>query len=207
MATSLVGAFLVGYLLGGLMPAVWITRVVKGFDIRGRGSMNAGTSNVFTEVGPIWGMLTFLSDLAKVVIPLVLGRQVFHLSYEVLMAMGLGGVIGHDFPIWFRFKGGKGTAAALALAFCLHWLAGTAVLMTLVVVALVFDRMSIGGMVAMAALPASLFLLGFSPPVVGMALIVPVLSIFMHHSNIRKIIDGTEPYLLAAIKKAGKEGT
>ena len=65
--------------------------------------------------------------------------------------------------------------------------------------------MALGGMAAMAALPTSLFLLGFSPLVVGLALALPVLGVLKHRSNIRKIIDGTEPYLLAAIRKAGKE--
>ena len=136
----------------------------------------------------------------------MLARQVFHQPNEALTARAWAGSSGMTSRFWFRFKGGKGTAAAIALAFCLHWLAGTTVLLTLVVMALIFGRMVVGGLAAMAILPASLFLLGFSPLVVGLAAALPVLSVLKHRSNIRKIINGTKPYLLAAIRKAGKDG-
>lgn len=202
MLTYLAAA-ITGYLFGSVSFAIWAGNAVRGIDVRSVGSRNAGTSNVFTEIGPKWGILTFFADVAKALVPLMIARYFFHAPNAVLITIGLGVIAGHDFPAWYGFKGGKGTASTIAVAFGLHWIAGFIVLAALLVVAIVTDSMAIAGMVSALIFPLALLIVGYGLHLGMPALAVPALSVYLHRSNIRKLLDGTEPSLLGALKKSG----
>lgn len=193
-----------GYLIGNFLTAMLVARLAGKGDLRNIGSRNPGTSNVFMTIGAGWGVATFLGDAAKALIPLLIARYVFHLYAPGLMALAVGVILGHDFPVFYRFKGGKGTACLLATSFGLHWIVGVVVLVTLLAVAIATNRLAIGAVVASVAMPVSLYFTGFGVTLAIVAIIIPVISLVLHRSNIRKIMDGTEPYLIGAVKNPGK---
>ncbi|MEA1887676.1 MAG: glycerol-3-phosphate acyltransferase [Bacteroidota bacterium] len=109
-----------GYLSGSISFAILISRWVKGIDIRTFGNMNPGTANVGREVGIGWGALVLLGDLAKGLLPLLIARLFFfpddnHTDYFALFLTGMSVITGHCWPLYFRFRGGRGLATSIAI--------------------------------------------------------------------------------------------
>lgn len=107
--------FVIGYLSGSIMFAYIITKLVAGTDIRKLGNRNPGAANTFKQVGPFWGILAGLLDALKALVPILIGCYFFDLSSISLGIMGLGAVIGHGHPLFFRFKGGRAAGTLMGI--------------------------------------------------------------------------------------------
>ncbi len=188
------------YFFGGLSPALLISRTVTGKDIRETGSGNAGATNVMRSIGVRAGLLTFLLDVLKGVVPTLIAMLVVdrHTSngssapYAAYLA-GFMVVVGHTFPMLLGFRGGKGVATALGMFFVLQPLA--TVVMLLIALGLMFATgyVSLGSVLSLALTP----LCGFLIPAVGwhfgvFSALVAALILWKHRENIIRLLNGTE---------------
>ena len=178
------------YLLGSIPVGLVLARL-KGQDPRKVGSGNIGATNVMRAAGKTLGIITLLGDILKGLIPTGLAI-LYGLSPVFVVAIGLAAFLGHLFPVYLRFKGGKGVATALGVFLALEPVAIPILLVVFIAVLLLWRYVSLGSLVGTALMPI-LFLL-FSAPVeyvVG-SLIVGVFIYWKHRENIRRIMSGTE---------------
>lgn len=186
------------YFLGAIPFGLLLGKLFGGGDVRQAGSGNIGATNVSRVAGPVAGILTLLLDAAKGSAAVVLAARLTSESATWMMAAGFLALIGHCFPVWLRFKGGKGvaTAAGVFLALC-PWAMFGALLLFLVVVAY-WRFVSLGSIAAAAAIPLLMYLLwapGLAPPhfVTFGSLAIALLVIYKHDANIQRLVQGEEP--------------
>ncbi len=118
IASNYIYSFLAGYLSGSILFAWVVTKIVTGKNIREQGGGNPGVVNVINIVGKKWGILTAILDLLKVIFPLLIARY-FNLGDACLILISIGSIIGHLYPVYFRFRGGKGVACVMGSYFVL----------------------------------------------------------------------------------------
>jgi glycerol-3-phosphate acyltransferase PlsY len=187
------------YLLGSIPFGYLLVRIFRGEDVRASGSGNIGATNVARR-SPRLGIITLLLDAAKgsaavVLSYLVADRLVGKPAYEHLALAGLFAVAGHMFPVWLKFRGGKGVATALgsfALIAPKAVLAAAAVFLILV---LLFRYVSLGSIVAVCLFPALVWFIhqfAVSPPAIALIALASLLIVARHHQNIRRLLAGTE---------------
>ena len=208
---------IVAYLIGSISSAVIISKMISGKDIRTEGSGNAGATNMLRVHGKGAGAITLLIDALKGVVAILLA-----FAFEALLAKvapdnaflgnlkyiaGLFAVIGHDFPIFFRFRGGKGVATSLGVILMLNWLIGVMVLVIALLIMIISRYVSLGS--EMAAIVYIIFILGYmfgerSFNVVWLvtAGLMAILLIAKHHANIKRLLNGTESKLFSKKEKA-----
>ncbi len=194
-----IGVGIVGYLLGTLNFAIIISGKKYHQDIREYGSGNAGMTNMMRTYGKKTGIITFLLDMLKAVLAVVIGW--FALGEAGGFFAGLCCVIGHAFPVWFGFKGGKGIAVMAGAIFTLEPLLGLLLLIVFVAVVAFTRYISLGSMMAVLAYPV---LLGniykavhhsrspFYFVVIICAVLSTVLILFLHRSNMKRLLEHTE---------------
>lgn len=189
--------FLIGaYLLGSIPFGKIIAACVAHIDVTQRGSRNIGATNVARQLGVKWGLVTLLLDSLKGFVPTVLYPRIAPgagSGAELwLAAVGLCALFGHQFSIFLGFRGGKGVATALGVFLGLAPLAclGGAVLFALTVYK--WDYVSLGSLVAAAAMPLLMAALGVPMPLVGASAAAALLIFFRHKNNIHRLIKGEE---------------
>lgn len=185
------GLVITAYLLGSIASAILVCRLFSLSDPREGGSGNPGATNVMRLHGKKAAILTLAGDVLKGVIPVLLAK-VLNSSELVIALCGLAAFFGHLFPVFFKFKGGKGVATLIGVLFATHWLLGLAYISTWGVTALLFRYSSLSALVAAALTPVYSWLIleniGFSLCHVAMVSIL----IWRHRSNIQNLIAGTE---------------
>jgi len=181
------------YLLGGFPSALLLVWMATGKDVRREGSGNVGATNA-TRIGGLWvGALVTAMDVAKSALP-VWAMTVLNPASVWLAATMLAAVVGHCFPIWLRFRGGKGVAAAFGAFLVLSPWPTLAALGVWIVVLLAWRWVSLASMVATASFPLLAVLIDRPNPVIlGALSVVAILIIARHGSNIRNLVNGTEP--------------
>lgn len=181
------------YVLGSL-PSAWLmVLLVTGKDVRHEGSGNVGAANATRLGGLAVGVAVTLMDVAKGALP-VWAMSILNPASGWLAATMLAAVAGHCFPVWLKFRGGKGVAATFGAFLVLAPSAALAAVALWVLVIAVSRRVSVASLVASAAFPVLLVLLDQTGPVIlGAVSGVSILIIFLHRSNIRRLIDGSEP--------------
>ena len=186
-------ACLVGaYLIGSVSFAIVLVRVFRGVDVRHEGSGNAGATNVLRTSGKGLATLTMLLDLGKGTLAVLLMQAVTY-DPRWLGAAAFAAVLGHVFPVWFGFRGGKGVATAIGGFSTLCPLAVLAVVAVFVAVVATTRFVSLGSITAACLLPLAMRLLFHAPdPEVAAASAVTILLIVSHRANIRRLLDGTE---------------
>ncbi len=188
------------YLLGSIPFGLLIVKASGGGDIRATGSGNIGAANVARNAGAVAGVLTLLLDAGKGSFAVWLASRQTGGNIRWIMAAGVAAVVGHIFPIWLKFKGGKGVATGLGVMLPICWQAVAAGAVIWLLVVSFWRYSSLGSISAAAALPVLVYLF-YAPPhapptVVGAGVILVVaLIIGKHHQNIRRLIDGTEARL------------
>jgi glycerol-3-phosphate acyltransferase PlsY len=181
-----------GYLLGSVPFGYVIPRLVRGEDIRTRGSGNVGASNVWRVYGPSLGVPVALLDVAKGFVPAALGLWLGGDWVGVLA--GAAAMVGHARPVFLGFsKGGKMVATAGGVAFALAPLAAASCLVLWLVTFAVFRYASVSSMLAALALPVLCALFGASWPIVAFTAIAAVGVLALHRQNVRRLLAGTEP--------------
>ncbi len=203
----LVISAIVGYLLGSINGAVLISKIFYGSDIRSHGSGNAGTTNMLRTFGKKAAAGTFLVDLLKgVVAALLCGFFVSFVGSKIGYDMGacVGGafaILGHNWPLYFGFKGGKGVLTSFAVLVVLTPLSALCALGVFIIVVAISRYVSLGSILAALTLPGFTWLFAGFTPVFYLGLVAAVLLIARHHANIGRLIRGTESKLGQKSKK------
>lgn len=194
---------IVAYLLGSISFSVIVSKKLAGFDVREKGSGNAGATNVLRSVGTKGAILTLLGDALKGVVAILFAILVGAIAKNsdkalLVQIAGILVVIGHTFPIFFEFKGGKGVATALGVLLMTNWKIGL-ICLVFALVLMVLTRMVSMGSVGAAILFPVLTLFIHSNYTVSdgssyfiYSIILAVIVAFNHRSNIQRILNGTE---------------
>ena len=181
-------AFVFGYLLGSIPFGLLLTRAAGGPDIRAIGSGNIGATNVLRTGNKVLAAATLLCDMLKGTIAVLAAARY---GADPALAAALGAFLGHLFPVWLKFKGGKGVATFIGLLIGLHWPAALLFCIVWLVVAAVTRYSSLAALVASALTPFALWYFGL-PNVAALLLLLTVLLWFMHRANIARLLNGSE---------------
>ena len=186
--------FSIAYLLGSIPFGYLLVRLVRRQDIRQVGSGNIGATNVLRSGAKGLGIATLLLDLLKGYVAVLLARHLAPTSYDLAVGAAVAAVLGHVFPVWLRFRGGKGVATALGVFLALVPLAALVALGVFIVIVLFTRYVSLASIIAAAVMPiAGLALTPLrSPVVIAGFLLLSLLIIVKHHANIRRLLAGTE---------------
>jgi acyl phosphate:glycerol-3-phosphate acyltransferase len=182
-------ALVFGYLLGSIPFGLIITRAAGAPDIRGIGSGNIGATNVLRTGRKDLAAATLLCDALKGTVAVLVAAHVA--GSNAALAAGLGAFLGHVFPVWLKFKGGKGVATYIGVLVGLFWPAALIFGAIWLAVAALFRYSSLASLIASALTPLALWLLG-RPEAAVLFLALAVLTWFMHRANIRRLLNGSE---------------
>ena len=190
-------AFAGGYLLGSLPFGLLVTKMAGLGDIRQLGSGNIGTTNVLRTGRKDLAAATLLLDGGKGAAAVLIAG---FWGPDVALLAGLGAVLGHLFPIWLKFKGGKAVATTLGTLLALDFAVGAGACLTWLAVALILRYSSLAGLLAVASAPVFAWFFAHDLQLVEMAAILAALVWFSHRENIARLLRGEEP-------KIGKKKT
>jgi glycerol-3-phosphate acyltransferase PlsY len=184
------------YLLGSVSSAIIVCKAMGLPDPRTQGSNNPGATNVLRIGGKKAAAVTLLGDSLKGLIPM-LAAHLLQAPPSLLAVTGMAAFLGHLYPVFFAFKGGKGVATALGVQFGLHWMIGGAVALIWLFVAKVMNISSLAALVAMALAPLVVWLVVAwldwpAQELVAMQVVMSLILFWRHRSNIRKLLSGSE---------------
>ena len=197
------------YLLGSIPFGYLLVRIFRKEDIRSIGSGNIGATNVARSGAKGLGVATLILDLAKAFAAVKIAQLLAPSNYDLAVAAAVAAILGHVFPIWLGFRGGKGVASALGVFLALTWPSALCVLGLFIVVFAITRYVSLASIVASAVFP----LFGFyfvaqrTPIVIFGFLFIPLLIIAKHHQNIRRLLAGTESRFGSSNAPASRFGT
>lgn len=196
----------ISYLLGSISFSILFARWLRKIDIREHGSGNAGATNTLRVLGKGPAIAVFLLDIVKGSAAVLLGSWLSDGNDWVSVACGLAAIVGHNWPIYFRFKGGKGIATTIGAlviwAFFPTLLAGIVAIITI----LISRYVSLGSMIFAICLPILFYLFEYNAAYIWGTVIVAILAVARHRSNIVKLMNGTENKL-GGSKKGDPHGT
>ena len=203
---TLWGFVLLGYLLGSIPFGYLLVRAMGGGDIRRVGSGNIGATNVARTSGWSVGVATLLLDAAKGFLAVWLTEHFTGGNIRFMMYAGLAAILGHVFPVWLKFAGGKGVATALGVFLAICWPATAAAALLFVLVVLFWRYVSLASISAAAALPLFVYTLYaplHAPPtaISVSTLVAAAVVIVKHRNNIERLVRGTEPRIELHRKK------
>jgi glycerol-3-phosphate acyltransferase PlsY len=194
---------ILAYLIGSIPTAVWVSKSMFGIDIRDYGSGNAGATNTFRVLGSKWGSFVMLADVSKgviatslyIVIPFYLSNELARTNF--MIALGMFAVLGHVFPIWANFKGGKGVATLLGMTLAIQPLVALICLVVFLISLISTRFVSLSSILAAVAfMILILFVFDEKETLYRLfAMIVAMMVVVTHHKNISRLYKGNEPKL------------
>ena len=197
----------IAYLIGSVNFSVILSKKMAGFDVRKKGSGNAGTTNMLRSVGKKAAAITLVCDILKgvisIIIAIILGKIIQESNQELLLQIaGVAVIIGHTFPIFFGFKGGKGVATSLGVLLMSNWQIGLICMVFALVLMFLTRMVSVGSCAAAVLFPVLTMFIndhytvlteGKSGSVYFIySLILAIIVLFNHRENIKRILNGTE---------------
>lgn len=205
MATYIIVA-VIAYLIGSINFSIILSKKMAGFDIREKGSGNAGTTNMLRSVGKKAAVITLICDILKGVVSILIavlaGKIIKNLDNALLVQLaGIFVIIGHTFPVFFKFKGGKGIATALGVLLMINWQIGLICLIFALVLMALTKMVSVGSIAAAILFPILVAFIdqNYIVPTSNsnwsylvFSVIVALLVIFNHRANVQRILNGTE---------------
>lgn len=205
MATYIIIA-VIAYLIGSINFSIILSKRMAGFDIREKGSGNAGTTNMLRSVGKKAAVITLICDILKgvvsILIAVLVGKIIKNLDNALLVQLaGIFVIIGHTFPIFFKFKGGKGIATSLGVLLMINWQIGLICLIFALVLMALTKMVSVGSIAAAILFPILVAFIDQNYIVqtsnsnwsyLVFSIIVALLVIFNHRANVQRILNGTE---------------
>ena len=205
MATYIIVA-VIAYLIGSINFSIILSKKMAGFDIREKGSGNAGTTNMLRSVGKKAAVITLICDILKgvvsILIAVLVGKIIKNLDNALLVQLaGIFVIIGHTFPVFFKFKGGKGIATALGVLLMINWQIGLICLIFALVLMALTKMVSVGSIAAAILFPILVAFIDQNYIVqtsnsnwsyLVFSIIVALLVIFNHRANVQRILNGTE---------------
>ena len=189
----------IGYLLGSVNTSLVVGKLIYNTDVRQYGSGNAGATNTLRTLGKTAALLVVIGDSLKGILACLMGRWLAGETSAGVYAgeylAGIMAVIGHNWPLYFGFRGGKGVMTAFAVALMLSPMAALICLLLFIVTVAITRYVSLGSMIGGAAFPAVAWLTDGNPYLVLTGVLLAVLIIFRHASNIKRLVDGNEKKL------------
>ena len=182
---------IIAYFIGSVSAAIISCKLLNEVDPRTVGSKNPGATNVLRHAGKKAALFTLAGDLLKGLIPVAIGHA-FGLDWQWLGLIGLAAFLGHLYPVYYGFKGGKGVATALGIFIGLQPIVGIVVVITWLVSALVFNVSSLSALIATLLAPLYFFWVTDSLPLFIILIVMTGFIYWRHRSNIVEIINGTE---------------
>lgn len=195
---------IIAYLVGSINFSVIISKRMAGFDVREKGSGNAGTTNMLRSIGVKAAVITLLCDILKgvvvILIAILIGNIVDGLDDALLVQLaGIFVIIGHTFPIFFGFKGGKGIATSLGVLLMINWQIGLICLVFALILMAITRMVSVGSIAAAILFPVLVVFIGqnYVVPVNNwsyliFSIIIAILVLFNHRENLKRIFTGKE---------------
>lgn len=183
----------VAYLLGSINTSIIVSRILIGDDIRNHGSGNAGATNTLRTVGKKGAVLVVIGDVLKTVIAILIAGLIADNSSKAIYIAGIGTVLGHNFPLYFKFKGGKGiivSTVAILFADPILGLVTTIIAILIMAISKYVSLGSISGAILFVVL--ALVFRNNNTDFVVFAIMLAVLAIYMHRSNIVRLLEGRE---------------
>ena len=205
MATYIIVA-IIAYLIGSINFSIILSKKMAGFDIREKGSGNAGTTNMLRAVGKKAAVITLICDILKgvvsILVAILAGKIIKNLDNALLVQLaGIFVIIGHTFPIFFKFKGGKGIATSLGVLLMVNWQIGLICLVFALILIALTRMVSVGSIAAGVLFPVLVAFIdqNYIVPTSNsnwsyliFSIIIALLVIFNHRENIQRILNGTE---------------
>ncbi len=183
--------FVFAYLLGSISSAILLSRIMGFADPRSDGSNNPGATNVLRIAGKKAAFLTLVGDCLKGLIPVLVAQGVGADAFTVALT-AFAAFIGHCFPVFFQFRGGKGVATAIAGTVGFDWLTGLILIGTWLLFAKVFRISSLAAIISFAALPLVVYWRVPDLAVTGVFVAISAILIWRHRGNIQRLLTGTE---------------
>ena len=198
--------FLISYLLGSIPFGLLLAKLFGRKDVRQAGSGNIGATNVARVAGIVPGVLTLLLDAAKGAFAVLMAARGAEGDTRWMMLAAVGALVGHCFPVWLKFRGGKGVATALGVFLVLCPLAAVSALVLFVLCVAYWRYVSLGSVAAAAAMPLLIYFLWaphHAPPIIVNVgtLAIALLVIYKHDGNLQRLVEGTEPRFSFGKKK------
>lgn len=192
---------IIGYLLGCFQIAYFVGKLVNNIDIRNHGTRNAGASNVTTVMGWKFGIITAFGDILKAAIAVWAIKYLYPHSITLAFIAGTAAIIGHIFPFFLKFRGGKGAASLVGMAVAFNFRIGLILIITIVIITIVTDYIALGtlGMYTLLPILSYYYKYPIACIIIGIGLLL--LSIFKHKDNIIRTIRHEEIGLRQVIKK------
>ena len=179
------------YLLGSISSAILLSKIMGFADPRSGGSNNPGATNVLRIAGKKAAFFTLAGDFLKGLLP-VLSAHWLELDLLLVALTGFAAFVGHCYPIFFRFRGGKGVATAIAATLAFDWIVGALLIASWLLIARVFRISSLAAIISFALMPLAVFWRTQDPLVSLVFVILSAILIWRHKSNIQRLISGTE---------------
>lgn len=205
---SYIAIALISYLLGSLNFGVILSNKLKKDDVRNHGSGNAGTTNMLRSYGKGYAILTIIGDMLKVVVAIVIAFKIYEYTPTVLNETyssvnidqnmllksfaGFFCVLGHIFPVFFKFKGGKGVATSGGMVFVVDWRIALILLAVFIVVVAVTKYVSLGSIIMALLYPVMIYVFHKSLILTAIALVFTIIVVVAHRGNIKKLMNHTE---------------
>lgn len=192
---------IIGYVFGWIEGALLISYIFGKFDIRNKGSGNAGASNITVIMGWKYGFLVALIDILKAFIPMTIAKFTLNASFTQIFILGFGVIIGHIYPLPFKFKGGKGAASFVGFSYALDFRLGLFMNILIISLTIITNYIFIGTLCMFFTLP--LILIYFEAPslTVLLSLVIAAIGLIKHISNIQNLKSGKETGLRSTLKK------
>ncbi len=192
METIFVATLILCYLIGAIPCGVVLTRLTGAGDVRQSGSGNIGATNVYRTAGRKLGILTLVGDIIKGIIPVVYAVHLAGMANEQVAMIACATFLGHLYPVYLGFRGGKGVATALGIYLVLSPLSVLVAAVIFVSLVWCWRYVSLGSISAAAAVPPLAYLFEQSLPLLYASLFISIMVIWRHRENIGRLISGTE---------------
>ena len=179
------------YLLGSISAAIIVCKTLGLSDPRTGGSGNPGTTNVMRLYGKKAAFLTLVGDIFKGIIPVLLAKVIVNSEF-IIAICGLATFLGHIFPIYFKFEGGKGVATLIGILFATHWLLGVSYIITWILTALIFRYSSLAALIAVLPIPIYSYFIEHNNQYTISFAVIAIILFWRHKPNIYNLLNGKE---------------
>tara|TARA_B110001454_G_scaffold71997_1_gene69918 strand:+ start:413 stop:997 length:585 start_codon:yes stop_codon:yes gene_type:complete len=179
------------YLLGSVSAAIIVCKTLGLSDPRAGGSGNPGTTNVMRLYGKKAALLTLVGDICKGIIPILFAKVIVNSEF-IIAICGLAAFLGHIFPIYFKFEGGKGVATLIGILFATHWLLGVSYIITWILTALIFRYSSLAALIAALPIPIYSYFIEHNNQYTISFTVIAIILFWRHKPNIYNLLNGKE---------------
>lgn len=194
-------AIIIGYLLGNINASYILGKVFKGIDIREKGTSNAGAANAVIVLGWKLGAASFLIDALKAPAAMWIIKYITNGNTDLSVLAGVMAMVGHVYPVFLRFKGGKGIASILGIMLGLNGFIALVLYITIILGSLITNYLVIGELLILILFPIAVYLFGYSTFIVVLIVFVCLLSAYKLRDNLSRVFKGTEQKLSSVLSK------